>query len=371
MERGALENVAPFLVSRQWYRTAVVADPNTYEAAGRKLCEYFKQMGIQYQLCLLEGNEQGDVVADESTLVRAFVEIPRETDVLLAVGAGTVHDVVRFVGDKLNKRFISIPTAASVDGFTSAGAPLILRGVKKTIQACSPVAVFADLDVLSKAPAALTAAGFGDMLAKYTSLVDWQVSRWIADEPYCTEAAAVTRKALDECIIHIDRIGEGTVRGMEILMRSLIQSGLAMLWVGHSRPASGAEHHLSHFWEMELLRNHQPQVLHGSKVGVATILISRLYHRLADLDFQQHLGNLGDSSAIGNRLRDHGSEIQQLFKEIPGPDRLSHWLKKVGGSATAEELGIDSDLVQQSMKKAYHLRDRYTGLKLANDLNII
>ena len=67
------------------------------------------------------------------------------------MGAGTLHDIVRFCSDKTTKPFISIPTAPSVDGFTSMGAPLIVRGVKKTFQTAAPIGVFADIDVLKVA----------------------------------------------------------------------------------------------------------------------------------------------------------------------------------------------------------------------------
>src|SRR5699024_4971368 len=61
----------------------------------------------------------------------------------------------------------------------------------------------------------------------------------------------------------------------------LLLSGLAMQMMGNSRPASGAEHHFSHLWEMEVINPHV-DALHGEKVGVGLVLALAYYHRLAD-----------------------------------------------------------------------------------------
>ena len=41
------------------------------------------------------------------------------------------------------------------------------------------------------------------------------------------------------------------------LMEGLVLSGIAMSYIGNSRPASGSEHHMSHYWEMMFLLRHQ------------------------------------------------------------------------------------------------------------------
>ncbi len=123
---------------------------------------------------------QGDVIADEEALIEAMLGIPQNADSIIAVGAGTIHDIARFASYKMAKPFISIPTAPSVDGFNSMGAPVVIKGVKTTYQMHSPIAVFADINVLQKAPKEMIAAGFGDMIGKYTSLADWKFSHLIA-----------------------------------------------------------------------------------------------------------------------------------------------------------------------------------------------
>lgn len=360
---GASNDIADFLALHSYACPAVVSDSITYKAAGQSICEKLSSAKIGYRSHVLRPNQNGQVIADEQTVMQLFVEISEETDLLIAVGSGTIHDVVRFVSYKMNKPFISMPTAASVDGFTSRGAPLILRGVKKTIQTASPIAVFADLDILTEAPPEMTAAGFGDILGKYTSLVDWKISHLIGGEPYDSKAAEVTENALKACVAHAGEIARRDSKGIKILMEALIESGLVMLLLGHSRPASGGEHHLSHYWEMDFLRNNRKQLLHGAKVGVTTVIITDLYKRMFNDD--EMLGRLSRSK-YAEKLAENLEEIQSFIEELPAPEQLRELLKTVGGPTSPEELGVDRDLVKRSFNEAYHLRDRCTGLFLMN-----
>ncbi|WP_254901232.1 sn-glycerol-1-phosphate dehydrogenase [Tuberibacillus sp. Marseille-P3662] len=354
----------PMLLSRNhWKHVLVVADERTFHAAGNRVCEHLKDEGVHYQTTFLTENVHGQVIADEPTLIELFQCVTNETDVIIAVGSGTIHDIVRFVSYKMDRPFISVPTAASVDGFTSKGAPLILRGMKQTVQTRAPIAVLADLDILSQAPAQMTAAGFGDILGKYTSLLDWKISHLIGGEPYHEKAAVLTKQSLDACVNHVDAIASHDSTGIKILMDALIESGLVMLILNHSRPASGGEHHLSHYWEMDLLKHNQRQLLHGAKVGVATTLISDHYKQMRQQVTPDHFPN----DDKGKRLQQHWQKIAGFIDELPDRDRLQKWLTIVGGPSTTEELGIDHGHVQNSLQEAHHLRDRCTGLFLFNE----
>lgn len=371
MESQALRQIAPYLLAKGARHVLLVADARTSKAAGEAVEQLLNDANISCTLCMLEDEANGDVIANEQAICQVFVAYEASVDMLLAVGAGTIHDIVRFVSDKVDIPFISVPTAASVDGFTSAGAPLVIRGFKQTFQTCSPQAIFADSDVLVQAPRELLAAGFADMLAKYTSLFDWQVSHLLADEPYCPQIAELTRESLRQCVKHVDDIAAGNIAGVEVLMQALFDSGIAMLFAGHSRPASGAEHHLSHYWEMDFLKHGKRQILHGAKVGVSTIIITKLYTtQLRDvLSALQHSGDdhWTYGQQIKERLHQHGSTLESLLAELPEPQQLHAWLQRVNAPTTPQQLGIDDALVEQSLHEAIHLRDRYTGLKLLNE----
>lgn len=364
IEKRALKKVPTYLKDKGYKKVVIVADDNTNEVAAKQLSDDFSGVCDEVKTVLLKPTTHGQVIADEQTLVQLLIETPEDTDVILAVGSGTIHDVVRFVGYKMSIPFVSIPTAASVDGFTSKGAPLILRGVKQTIQTASPIAVFADIDVLVQAPRELTAAGFGDILGKYTSLLDWKISDLVGGEPYSQRAADMTRRTLENCVRNADKIANGDDEGIKILIQSLIESGLVMLVLDFSRPASGAEHHLSHYWEMDLLNKDAEQLLHGAKVGVSTTIITELYKLLAQYD----IDNLPTDYQYKNQLKEHWLSITTMIDQLPEPSSLKKLLEVVGGPTTTDELCLANSLVQDSLNEAFTLRDRCTGLLIINQL---
>lgn len=366
ISRGAIIEVATFLKEKNYDRVTIVADEMTYKAAGQILRDSLIGKAVSAEVSIIKPDDQNDVVANEESIVQALLETSNDTDVLLAVGSGTIHDVTRFASYKMGKPFISIPTAPSVDGFNSMGAPLVIRGEKKTFQTQAPIAVFADLDILKEAPKKMIAAGFGDMLGKYTSLADWRFGSLIGGEPFCPVAASITEQALQSCVDFIDQIAEADEKGVRILMEALINSGFAMLLIGQSYPASGAEHHLSHYWEMEFLKLHKKQVLHGAKVSLACEIIASLYQN----SFKNFLLNVEENSEHPqiNLLFDHRGAVLKIIERIPSSEMLSSFIAKVGGITTPAELGVSDELIHRSVKEAHHIRDRYTMLRFLNEV---
>ncbi|WP_374717216.1 sn-glycerol-1-phosphate dehydrogenase [Geobacillus thermodenitrificans] len=367
--RDAFEQLAAYLRQKQYRKAALVADERTLAAAGQSLCDKLENESIRYTVCLVQPDENGDVIADERSIVQVLLETPNDADVMIAVGAGTIHDITRFSSYKMKIPFISVPTAPSVDGFTSMGAPLIVLGVKKTIQAQAPVAVFTHTDVLCQAPKAMVAAGFGDMVAKYTSLADWQFAHWMADEPHCPLVHQLTEQALKACVDHIEDIAAGGERGIRVLMDALLQSGIAMLLIGQSYSASGAEHHLSHYWEMEFLRQNKRQVLHGAKVGMSTPMVIERYQQvlLPLLDELEKRPEPMDE-AVWRRFKENAAVIRAQLESLQSPERVRAMMEKVGGAVAPEQLGIDPPLVERSWREAHHLRpNRFTMLHFLNE----
>lgn len=371
IEKGALSKAADFIEEKKFHHCVIIADEKTFAAAGETLSVTLTNAGIEAVICVIHPDENGDVLADERSIVQALLAVPLDTDVLLAVGAGTIHDIVRFCSAKMNIPFISIPTAPSVDGFTSLGAPLIVRGQKKTFQMASPISVFADMDILLKAPMKLLAAGSGDVMAKYTSLADWRFGHLAAGEPFCPTVANMTRSSLDSVTASIEKIAQRDEAGVRLLMEALIQSGLAMLIFGQSHPASGGEHHLSHFWEIEFIKLKRPAVLHGAKVGVTTAMISDLY-RNQFLEALKNLGGMGqylgnNEKSVKNVL-ENLEEIRSLYSALPEGDKIRSWLEALGGECFPEQLGIEQSLVEKSLAEAHQLRNRFTALKFLNEV---
>jgi glycerol-1-phosphate dehydrogenase [NAD(P)+] len=402
LERGAIQSIPDYLIGAGMNNIILVADELTYTAAGAAVAKALEPRGIHVSLCILSGNANKEVVAGEQEIVQLMLKLRPDTQAVLAVGSGTIHDIVRFVCYAANRVFLSVPTAPSVDGFSSVGAPLIIQGFKQTIPACAPEAIFADLDVLCKAPQGMLAAGFGDMLGKFTSLADWELGRLIHGEYYCPLAADMTKAGLQLCIDHIEGIRDRSEVGVRSLMNGLILSGISMLLIGNSRPASGGEHHLSHYWEMRFIQEERKALLHGAKVGVACLMMSSLYAKLKKLNAKdvealiQHAeepSSEEDQAAIHTAygaiaeqviaenfpsgrtqssappqlkqtVQEHWAEIVHVAQQVPSPQQLANWLSQAGGPVTAEQLGVEQDLVEESLRNAMFVRNRYTVMRL-------
>jgi len=360
VEAGALKKLVPYVLQR-YQHVMLVVDEHTYKVAGKKLESELNLEARSLHTVFISPNAIEDVVADEQSIVELALAAKQfQPDVLIAVGSGTLHDITRMAGFILNLPFISVPTAPSVDGFNSKGAPVILRGEKKTIVSIGPVAVFADLDILRKAPRELIAAGFGDIVGKFTSLFDWKFGQLTNQEPYMEQAYLITKHALDKCVKAADLIELGDQEGIAYLISGLIESGIAMLIFGKSHPASGAEHHLSHYWEMDFIKQGRKQLLHGAKVGVACTIIAELYHRLAEEEF-------GLQPDVRESVRVNWEEIKQHIAEIPSAAELRAMIAKVGGPTSIEELGVPSELAETALKYAHLVRpERYTLLHAYN-----
>ena len=383
----------------------VVADQNTYRAQGEVVVAALQAAGLHVKTIVFTSPE---VVADGAHILDVLIAAGRDDWTYVAVGSGTLTDITRFVSHRTKTSFISVPTAPSVDGFASIGAPLIIHGVKDTVLAHAPIAIFADINTLAAAPRPMIAAGFGDMLAKATSVADWRIGRLLWDEPYDEAIALRTLAAVDLCVENAEAIGQGAPEASACSMDALLESGYCMLDFGTSRPASGAEHHYSHYWEMKLLQEGRPAILHGAKVGVATVSggwllrphpphvpagaagpagivcaarapteverIRGAYGALADdiVKVQARFLNLteADYDQIKRRIVEHWEEIQAIAAQVPPAEQIAALLRTVGGPSTTAELGLSAEEQAQAIAYGHYLRDRFTSRKLARVLGL-
>ncbi len=402
----ALAEFVRFCHDRGLARFALVADPNTFVALGSRVQELMRSEGWDVRTVLLEGD---DIGADARAVYQVMLGLDKSPRIFLAVGSGAITDVTRFVSHRANADFISLPTAPSVDGFTSIGAPMIIDGVKITVPCQGPLAVFADLPTLCAAPRPMLAAGVGDMLAKLTSTSDWELGHLLWDEPFDATIAARSRKAANDCADHLPGIAAAQPESVAVLMTSLIESGFCMLDFGQTRPASGYEHHMSHFWEMKLLAEGRHSVLHGAKVGIGVMISAGLYDQLRCLSRAEAETRLAAAAlparadeiariraAYGSpmsdqiiaiqspfldmtptqfadlkqRVLDRWDEIQRLAAAVPSAETIAAWLQRAGGAASNEELGLGAEEIAQGAAVGHYYRNRFTIKKLARLLSL-
>jgi len=393
--QDVLTRLVPFCQSRGLQRFLLVADGNTYDALGRRVEASLKEQGWHVRTALLNG---GEVLADERRVFDVLFHADGQKLTYLAVGSGTVTDITRYASYCARNPFISLPTAPSVDAYASGGAALTMGGYKLTVPGQAPLAILADLPTLRAAPHEMIAAGFGDMLGKYVSLADWRLGALLLDEAYDVEIAARTERALRDCVAQVSEIGSATEAGIMTLMRGLLESGLCMMALGSSRPASGSEHLLSHFWELRLMQEGLPALLHGAKVGVGTILaaqryaairgltrqdavdrlaaasrpsqeeeiarIRRTYGTVAERIIANHLPFLermeANAQTVRGRIGECWAEVQAIAAAVPPPHVIVDLLHRVGAPSDPQALGLSQDHVQQALQSSRYLRARFT-----------
>mgnify|MGYP005771097831 FL=1 len=314
----------------------LVADNYTYEAAGRQVEQLLDQAGLAYHKRVFQ--TETPLVPNEYALGSVLAAMTSQDDMLLAVGSGTLNDVTKYVSARTGIPYVIAATAPSMDGYASTVAPTILDGFKTTLPAVYPAAIVADVDILKDAPMPMLTAGFGDIIGKFTSLADWRLSHQLNGEYYCPEVAGVIEAAVETCAANAQALAQREPQAIQAVTEALILSGLAMGMVGVSRPASGAEHQMAHYWEMDALRRGEEHPLHGNAVGVGTVLAASLYEMAAEY-------------------------LPQGFA-APDKGQILACLQAAGSCADPKELGIRRELCLESLLHAMELRDRFTVQKL-------
>lgn len=314
----------------------LVADNYTYEAAGRQVEQLLDQAGLAYHKRVFQ--TETPLVPNEYALGSVLAAMTSQDDMLLAVGSGTLNDVTKYVSARTGVPYVIAATAPSMDGYASTVAPTILDGFKTTLPAVYPAAIVADVDILKDAPMPMLTAGFGDIIGKFTSLADWRLSHQLNGEYYCPEVAGVIEAAVETCAANAQALAQREPQAIQAVTEALIFSGLAMGMVGVSRPASGAEHQMAHYWEMDALRRGEEHPLHGNAVGVGTVLAASLYEMAAEY-------------------------LPQGFA-APDKGQILACLQAAGSCADPKELGIRRELCLESLLHAMELRDRFTVQKL-------
>lgn len=376
-------------------RIFLVADSNTYRVLGERTEAALQSAGIDVKTILLTDHE---IATNEHFIVRTLLETNGDDRQFIAVGSGTITDITRFVSHRTRATFISLPTAPSVDGYTSIVAPTEVGKYKMPVLTHPPRAVFADLPTLCASPRLMIAAGLGDLLGKYTSLADWKIGQLLYDEPYSEKIAQSMREAVDCTVEVIDSIASASCEGITRLMDGLVGAGFGMLDFGDSRPASGSEHHIGHYWEMKLIIENRPALLHGAEVGVATIFSAQKFARLRQIsqseaarllkdrtlppvdqmmaEIQQGYGPLADRiktiqapllnmspadlEALKARIISSWNQVQEAASTVPAPEKIESWLSAVGGPTTPSMLNLSEEETRLALNTAHYLRDRFT-----------
>ena len=266
----------PENVKKLWPgKTAVIiADENTWKAAGEKVSQLLKDAGIP--------QDEPYIFPIEPPLHADYCYIPKLREIVkgkapIAVGSGTINDLTKLSSTEAEcDGYLCVATAASVDGYTSYGAAMVVNGFKKTVPCAAPLAIIADNAVVSSAPFEMTASGYADLAAKIPGGADWLIADTLGEHPIDERAWGMVQANLKEWLSDPQSLKEGKSKPLADLFQGLAATGFSMQYYHDSRPASGAEHLCSHAWEMYDLKKDGVNPSHGFKVALGTLIITAL-----------------------------------------------------------------------------------------------
>ena len=374
-------------------RPWIVADGNTWEAAGKGVFNSLREAGLTPAEPYLF--PASPLLHAENRHVDTLVAAMLPDAVPVAVGGGTVNDLVKRAAFVAGRRYLCGPTAASVDGFTSSGASLVKDGLKQTLPCPAPLALAADTDVLKAAPPEMAAAGYADLAAKIPAGADWLIVDTLGLEPVRPEVWQMVQPELR------DRLSEPA--DLEKIFLGLAATGYAMQLYRDSRPASGAEHLVSHVWEME-----GSEASHGFKVGIGTLAVTAMMteaFRLSAAELRRvasppsgpeerereiaallSRGVYGDAAGIamkkflsGNELLERRSLIaskweqmgERVLRQLIPFNEMKRQFQRAGCPVHPAEIGLARADFRDGFRRAQLIRKRYTVLDLAYEAGIL
>ena len=391
----------------------LVADPTTYEVAGARVKAVMAQEGLQTDTLILSAAAGQPHLAATGEGAEEVRRQATNAAYMLAVGSGTINDLVKLAATRLQVPYVAVATAPSMTGYSSALAAILASGVKQAVPAEPPVAIVADLDILAAAPPIMTAAGLGDLISRSLSSADWKMSSLLLGTYYCPAPAAVIAQADQYCRSHVAQIRGGEPEGIAVLTAGLILAGMSITMARTSAPGSGGGHLISHYWDMTATARGRRPALHGCQVAVGDLACFTLYEKLRShlerLDLEKIASTRSTRDQLGALTREHYAPLigpgpasvlgkgaaaahagdESLRRQLQGISRdpAAFWVEldalltppaeargllKAGGvPTTVAELGISPDEMRNAYLYARLIRPRYTGLDLAYDSGLL
>ncbi len=376
-------------------RILLAADQNTYAVCGEAVKA---QLGEKLE-SLLVYHTQGCLIPNEEAVARMEARLTGSTDLIIGIGSGVMQDLCKYVSHRAGLPYHIVATAPSMDGYASVGAAMIMGSMKVTYTAHVPEAIIGDTGILRAAPMEMIQAGYGDILGKFSCLNDWKLSHAVNGEYLCPAVYDLTWRMLQAVKDLGPRLLAREPQAIQTLMEALVGVGVAMAYMGNSRPASGSEHHLSHFFEVVGILENAPYFAHGIDVAFSAVYTQQLREALLAWELPQpggepgfawepweaeirrvYTGAAGGVIALQRRLgwyeidrlpvyRERWGQIRRVLEEAPSTGELLGWLESIGLDIRRFEELYGPGKIQNALRYGKDLKDRYSVLWLHWDLS--
>jgi len=329
---NAINETIEFLKSKTTKKIMIICDENTYKIAGK----VFKKEIENSEIYIIKEKNNLHIAPNEKAVGEVLIKIPKNIGYFLAVGSGVINDITRQISYKMGKEYVVFATAPSMDGYASATSSLIVNNIKESIQGQTPKGIFADINILKNAPFKMITAGFGDVIGKYNAIREWQFGRDYKNEHYCETIVDIVYNAVKKCEQNATKLKTRDKVAIRNVMEALTLAGMTMGMYQNTRPASGAEHHIVHYWDVDCIKRGVEHPLHGNSVGVGTVIICKLFDLLE-------------------------GKLPVKVKALDG-NQIEKTLKEAGCKTSPIELEISRNLFKESIIKGHTMSTKYTVL---------
>ena len=378
-------------IAEKYEKILIVADENTYLASGDKVDKSL--LSKSTEKVIFSGKTV--LIPNENAIARVNEKM-NGVELIVGIGSGVIQDLCKYVSHFSGVPYVIVATAPSMDGYASTGAAMILKGMKETVSAGLPLAIIADTEVLKNAPMEMIKAGYGDIIGKYSALNDWELSHLVNGEYFCDYIYSVTFEMIDKTLKTAKGLLERDEQSVKILTEALVIVGIMMSFATTSRPASGSEHHLSHFFEITGIVKNEPYFAHGIDVAYSTVVTAKIREEILKKPFateqyredpdeyfekmKQIYGPVAEGcmalqEKIGTYKRNRApiyleneKKIREILAKMPSSDEIEKMLSFVGLDIGEYYNLYGKEKIENAIKYAKDLKDRYTVLWLNYDL---
>lgn len=401
--KGAINSLPGYAEKFGYRHPYILCDKITYEIAGRKCEQLLEAAGYPCSVLIIK--HQG---YDEATLGEIVINKPDNCDLMIGVGTGSITDMLRYASFKLGLPCFTVCTGAPMDGFSASVGIMNVDNLKATMPAHSTEVIIGDTDVLSGAPYRMTIAGFGDLIGKLSALNDWRIAVLANGDHYCRQIDKLVSDYVEDILTKVPEIKNREPQATGDILNALLLTGAVISLYGNSRPISGAEHHMSHYWEVLGEQRGQSYAMHGEQVAVGTVMALLLEKKLSEMDIDFHrarekakeydaeawkteirrvYGNASDAIiALEEKADKNGStakltrldrieknwpEIRDLLANAYPWETLRKSLRELGCPCDPKDIGITAEVLRDTFLYCKETRDRYTAYQLASDLGVM
>lgn len=404
--KGVLQRLPEFVAKYRAKKPFILADRNTYKAAGAAVEDILQSSGITFSTYIFQKEA---LEPDEGAVGSAFMHFDGSCDLIIGVGSGVINDIGKILSSVSGRAYIIVCTAPSMDGYASATSSMSRDGLKVSLNSRCADVIIGDTDIMKQAPEHMLKAGLGDMLAKYISILEWRISSLITGEYYCERVAQLIRTALKKCVDNAEGLLKREDAAVEAVFEGLVIGGVAMAYAGTSRPASGVEHYISHVLDMRGMEFGTPVELHGIQCAVGTLIAVKLYEKLKSYtpdrekalryvsgfdvdawhkDLREFLGKAAESMiALEAREKKYDKDLHKarlevilanwqeilgiIDEELPSSRDLEQLMDTIGMPKSLSRIGTEESLLPTIFGATKDIRDKYVLSRLLWDLGLL